>query len=322
MADRPVKELGGRTPLEAARTPAMDDIAREGIVGFVQTIPRGMNPGTDVAMLSVLGYDPKKYFTGRGPLEAVSLLGLWLRESQIAFRCNLVTVGDGKLVDYSGGHVRSEEAHLLIDAVNKELGCEAIKFFGGVGYRHIMIIDEEADDFPQRVGLSAQDLCSTRCFPPHDVVGEDLRKIYPKGRGEKFLIELMEESFKILDGHEVNQVRRDLGENPANMIWLWGQGKAPALPTLQERFGVRGAVISAVDVVNGIGKYAGLEIIRVPGATGYFDTNYEGKAEYAIRALEDKDFVLIHVEAPDEAGHMGDWKAKIRAGTWEHIGRW
>lgn len=298
-ADYPVEELGGKTPLQVANTPNMDSMARKGLLGLVKTIPEGMGAGSDVASLSLLGYDPAKYYTGRGPLEA-AYRGIRLGRDDIAFRCNLITVEAGKLKDYSSGHITSEEAAVLIKAVDEALGTEKIQFSPGVSYRHLMVA---------RDGLAIE----ARCAPPHDVIGEPLDKNMPQGEGADFLRKLMEESVPVLDNHPINQKRIAQGKNPANMIWLWGQGKAPQLPTFKERFNLTGAVISAVDVIKGIGYYAGLRILEVEGATGYFDTNYEGKAEKALEALRQDDFVFVHVEATDEAGHEGDIKAKVKA---------
>lgn len=298
-ADIPLKEIGGKTPLEIANTPNLDFIARNGIVGRVKTIPDGAGAGSDVASLSLLGYDPLKYYTGRGPLEA-AYHGISLVGEDIAFRCNLVTAEDEILKDYSAGHISSDEAAVLIGELDTKLGSKDIRFYPGVGYRHLMILKKGGSP-------------KTQCFPPHDVIGKPIKDILPQGEGAELLRELIEESRSILEGSEINQERKRQGKNPANMIWLWGQGRAPKLPTFKEKFGLTGAVISAVDVIKGIGFYAGLKIAQVEGATGYFDTNYEGKAEKALEILETDDFVFVHVEAPDEAGHMGDLEAKVKA---------
>jgi 2,3-bisphosphoglycerate-independent phosphoglycerate mutase len=302
MADYPVQELGGRTPLEAARTPNMDFIARYGILGRVKTIPDKATPGSDVAAITIFGYDADKYYTGRGPLEAVNL-GIGVEEKDLVFRCNLVTVSGDTLVDYSAGHISSKEGKLLMKSLEKGLGDEHFKFYPGISYRNILLV---------RDGVSRH-LDKPVCKPPHDVAGQSVSKNLPKGESAEVLIGLMEESRKILEKHEVNQVRVDLKENPANMIWLWGQGKKPAMPSFQEKYGVAGSVISAVDLIKGLGLVLGLEVIRVPGATGYYDTNYQGKARAAIKSLQKSDFVFVHVEAPDEAGHNGDLREKITA---------
>ncbi|MCM8765502.1 MAG: cofactor-independent phosphoglycerate mutase [Candidatus Omnitrophica bacterium] len=296
MQDRPIPDLEGTTPLEVAKTPALDFIAREGKVGWAKTIPAKMQAGSDVAIMSLLGYDPQVYYTGRGPLEAVNL-GIELKESEVAFRCNLVTVEDGVMVDYSAGHISSAEAKTLINFLNQKLSTEDIHFYPGVSYRHIMVAREIGADL--------------KCFPPHDIMGKRIDKFLPEGKDAQIIIELMQSSRKILLNHEINQVRIDLKENPANMVWFWGQGKKPELPRFKEKFGVKGRVISAVDLIKGLGRIIGLEPIYVEGATGYYDTNYSGKAEAALEALKKNDFVFLHVEAPDEAGHNGDLRAKI-----------
>lgn len=297
-ADYPLDELDGKTPLQAASTPQMDFLASKGSIGQVKTIPSGMNPGSDVAILSLLGYDPRKYYSGRGPLEAASM-GIKLTQDQTAFRCNLVTVDKGTLTDYSAGHISSEEAVSLIEVIQKKLGGSEYTFYPGVSYRHLMVADG--------------DFSSTVCMPPHDVIGKSVEQILPRGIGSEVLRRLMEASTEILKEHGINRSRSSEGKNPANMIWLWGLGKAPKMPTMKEKYGLEGAVISAVDLVKGIGSYAGLQPIVVPEATGYFDTNYLGKARFALQAIGQKDFVFVHIEAPDEAGHIGSVKEKIRA---------
>lgn len=301
MADYPIKELNNKTPLEVARTPNMDFIARYGILGRVKTIPDKMSPASDVANMSILGYDPKTYYTGRGPLEAANL-GIQLEGNDIAFRCNFITTNKDALLDYSAGHITTKEAGILIDFLNKKLGSQGIKFYCGVSYRNLMVIKN-----------ASQDLLTTSCFPPHDIIGKSIAKHLPKGKGEEVLIRLMKESAKILASHEINQVRIDLRENPADMIWLWGQGKRPNLPTYKQKYNLSGSVISAVDLIKGIGRLIGLEVVNVPGATGFYDTDYAGKAKAAIKSLADKDFVFVHVEAPDEAGHNANLREKITA---------
>lgn len=297
-ADYPLDELDGRTPLQAAVTQQMDALAANGIMGRAKTIPPGMNPGSDVANLSLLGYDPKKYYTGRGPLEAASM-NVVLSENETAFRCNLVTVENGILKDYSAGHISTEEAASLIRAVQNSLGDENFTFYSGVSYRHLMV--------------TKTDFSATLCTPPHDIVGKPIDEVLPRGDGSKIIRELMFNSVKILEQHKVNRTRHLEKKSAANMIWLWGQGKAPAMPQFKEKYGLEGAIISAVDLIKGIGRVAGLDAVNVPGATGYFDTDYLAKAQFAIESLEEKDFVFVHVEAPDEAGHTGNTKEKIRA---------
>ncbi len=296
MADYPIPELGGLTPLQAADTPNMDFIAKHGKCGLAKTVPDDMPPGSDVANLSIMGYDPQKYYSGRGPLEAASI-GIDLQKDEIAFRCNLITEKNGLLADYSCGHISSEEAGILIKAVDKELG-KSCRFYAGVSYRHLLVMKQ---------GENAQ------CTPPHDVVGQSIEDVMPHGESSEFLISLIRDSKSILENHEVNNKRKKAGKNIANLIWPWGQGKAPDMPLFNNMFGVCGSIISAVDLLKGIGKYAGLNIIEVPGATGYLDTNFSGKAQYALASLKERDFVLVHVEAPDEAGHMGNIEAKIKA---------
>jgi 2,3-bisphosphoglycerate-independent phosphoglycerate mutase len=302
MADYPIEGLGKKTPLEAAKTANMDFIARHGRLGRIKTIPDNLTPGSDVAIISILGYDPNKYYSGRGPLEAANL-GISLGQSDIAFRCNLITAGEDNLIDYSAGHISSKEAEILIRHIDEKLGTDKIKFYPGVSYRHVMVINEA--EFP---GLE-----KVSCKPPHDIIGQSISKNLPKGKDAEVIIKLMSDSKVALEGHEINMVRIDLKENPANMIWLWGQGKSPALPKFADKYGLKGSVISAVDLIKGLGRILGLEVINVPGATGYYDTDYKGKAEAALKALKNNDFVFVHVEAPDEAGHNGDLREKITA---------
>lgn len=303
MADYPLEELGGRTPLEAAQTPNMDALACSGVVGIVRTIPARMPPGSDIANLNLLGYDVAKYYTGRAPLEAASR-GIELSDDEVAFRCNLVTVDDGIMVDYSAGHITSEEAAELIAAVDAELGGSALKFHPGVSYRHLLITR------PENGKSWDTDL---DCTPPHDIVGQSINGHLPRGEDEQLFRKLMHDSVGVLSDHRVNRRRLESGKRPANMIWLWGQGRRPSIPTFSELYGMTGAVISAVDLIRGIGKYAGLSVVHVPGATGYFDTDYAGKAGHGLDALKRCDFLFVHVESPDEAGHVGDVKEKIRA---------
>ena len=299
MADEPLEELGGKTVLQKANTPNMDHIARSGRTGLARTVPEGMHPGSDVANMSIIGYDPKKYYSGRAPLEAASM-GIKIAGDDVAFRCNLITINDGLITDYSSGHITNAEAKELIEAVDAKLGNATFSFYPGISYRHLLV---------SKGALGAE----TQCTPPHDVIDQDRRLHMPVGKDSEVVSELIEASMPILENHPVNEKRINEGKNPGNSIWLWGQGFAPAFPLFSELYGLKGAIISAVDLVNGIGIYAGLDVIQVPGATGYLDTNYKGKGEYAMKALDDHDFVFVHVEAPDEAGHMGNLKAKIQA---------
>jgi 2,3-bisphosphoglycerate-independent phosphoglycerate mutase len=298
MADFPLDELGGKTPLQAAKTPNMDRLAQGGEIGLVKTIPDGFMPGSDVANLSVLGYDPSKYFTGRAPLEAASM-GIDLDASDVAFRCNLVTIEDSTMADFSAGHISTREASELIQEINKGLSNDQISFYPGVSYRHLMVWKNGKE------GAS--------CTPPHDISGLPIKDYLPVREGAEFLKDLMIHSQNLLPKHPVNQERVRQGKHPANSIWLWGQGRRPSMPTFQEKFGLTGSVIAAVDLVKGLGIYAGLSPVHVPGATGYFDTNYRGKAQASLESLQGRDFVYLHVESPDEAGHIGDIQEKIRA---------
>lgn len=306
MGDRPLKELGGKTPLEVARIPNMDFIAKNGTVGNAVTIPESLAPASDVANLALLGYDPIKYYKGRGPLEAANM-DVTLKKGDVALRCNLVTISDDKMADYSAGHISNKEAHNLIKFIDKKLGSEAVRFYPGVSYRHLAVI------ISGKTNLKEEDLMKTVCTPPHDILGKPIARYLPRGPASGFLTDLMLESKEILGSHDINKVRVDLGENPANMLWLWGQGIKPGMPSFYEKFKLQGSIISAVDLIKGIGKIIGLEPINVPGATGYYDTDYGAKAKYALDSLKKNDFVFVHVEAPDEAGHNGDIRAKITA---------
>ncbi|WP_048178947.1 cofactor-independent phosphoglycerate mutase [Methanosarcina siciliae] len=299
MADYPIEELGGRTILQAARTPAMDSIAARGKAGLAKTVPEGFPPGSDVANMSIFGYDPAIYYSGRAPLEAASM-GVHLAADDVAFRCNLVTIENGKIKDYSAGHISSDEAEILIDTLDFELRTEKVRFYPGISYRHLIVAGND---------LGAE----TECTPPHDITGEKKDDYLPGGKDGEFFSDLIEASTVVLELHPVNLKRVQEGKNPANSIWVWGQGYAPKFRTFQELYGKSGAIISAVDLLKGIGIYAGLDVIEVPGATGYLDTNYEGKASAAIEALKTRDFVFVHVEAPDEAGHEGSLVKKMKA---------
>jgi len=302
MADYPIPELGDRTPIEAARTPNLDFIAMHGRLGRIKTIPEKMTPASDVANMSILGYNPKEFYCGRGPLEAANL-GIELEEGDVAFRCNLITATADIMVDYSAGHISSKEAAILIKAVDEKLGKGNFRFYPGISYRHLMLAKNGALDALDQI----------KCVAPNDIPGKSISKNLPKGKNSQILTDMMVRSQEILANHEINQVRIDLKENPGNMIWFWGQGKKPNMPKFAEKYGVTGSVISAVDLIKGLGKIIGLDVINVPGATGYYDTDYEGKARAALKSLETKDFVFVHVEAPDEAGHNGDLKEKITA---------
>jgi len=302
MFDNPIEQLGQKTPLEVARKTNMDHMAQNGFTGLVQTIPDKMKPGSDIGNMAILGYDPSVHHTGRAPLEAANQ-NIILAQDEIAFRCNLVTIVDEQMADYSAGHISTKEAAVLMEAISRQLGSKEIKFIAGKSYRHLLVL--KVND-PQKY-------MEIKTTPPHDISGKKIKSFLPQGEGSQVLLDLMEKSKGVFQNHSINQVRLDLKENPATMIWLWGQGTKPDLPLFKTKFGIAGSIISAVDLVNGIGRLAGLEIIDVPGVTGYYDTNYLGKAEYALSSLKKKDFVYIHIEAPDEAGHSGDLKAKIAA---------
>ena len=302
MADEPIAALNGKTPLEHAHTPAMDGLARDGEIGLAQTIPPGFPPGSDVANLSVFGYDPRICYSGRSPLEAASM-GVALGPADVAFRLNLVTLGEGPcgeiMEDFSAGHITTEEARQLLLFLQENLGSREFEFFPGVSYRHLLVWRAGRDDL--------------QFTPPHDISGQPIGAFLPSGDGAPVLMDLAAKARRLLAGHPVNQARLAAGKKPANAIWLWGHGRAPQMEPITARYGLSGAVISAVDMIKGIGIYAGLDVINVPGATGYLDTNYLGKAEYALEALRSRDYIYVHVEAPDEASHGGLLQEKIQA---------
>jgi 2,3-bisphosphoglycerate-independent phosphoglycerate mutase len=297
MADIPYQELDGRTPLEYAQTPNMDRVARSGRVGRVQTVPDGLPPGSDVANMSLMGYDAQKYYQGRAPIEAASM-GVPLKADDIAFRCNLVTLRDGRMADYSAGHIETEDARELILELQRELGNDRIRFYPGVSYRHLLVISGFAEGV-------------LKCTPPHDISGKLWNEYLPSGSGE--LVSLMERARPVLARAGTNKRRAGGGKLPATDIWLWGQGRSIRLPSMKERFSLSGSVISAVDLVQGLGVLAGLTVRKVKGATGYLGTNYAGKVAAAKDALREGDFVFIHVEAPDETSHEGALQKKIQA---------
>lgn len=303
MADFPIEELSGKTPLEYAVTPNMDSIAAAGVTGLMKTIPDGCLPGSDIGSMSILGYDPVKYYTGRSPLEAASM-GVELGKSDVAFRLNLVNIleenGNKIMHDYSGGHINTEEAAEIIKTFQEKLGNDKVSFYPGVSYRHLMVANNI-------------DINGLQTVAPHDIPDKQIDEYLPHGTGGKEVLEIMQKANEILKAHPVNLERIRSGKLPANSIWLWGQGYKPSMHTMKEEYGISGSVISAVDLVKGIGKYAGLKVISVPGATGYLDTNYNGKVEYGMESLDSGDFVYIHVEAPDEASHEGSVSDKIKA---------
>jgi 2,3-bisphosphoglycerate-independent phosphoglycerate mutase len=305
MSDWPIDEIGGRTPLEAAIKPNMDKLIKSGVAGVANTIPEGMPAGSDVANLSVFGFNPKTYYTGRSPLEAISM-GLKLNSDDTALRCNLVTLSnveayeDCTMVDYSAGEITTEESTVLMKAVAEGLNREGISFYPGISYRHCLIWKNGPMDI--------------KLTPPHDISGKKITGYLPMGPGYETALELMKKSTEILKNHPVNKSRMERGLNPANSIWLWGQGKKPEVPLFIEKYGLCGSVISAVDLIKGIGIASGMKSVNVEGATGNIKTNFKGKAEAALKELrEGRDLVYIHIEAPDECGHQGQLKEKIRS---------
>jgi len=304
MADFPVAELGNRTPLQVATKPTMDRIARAGRCGSFVTVEDDMPPGSEVANLTVLGYDPKKCHQGRGVLEAASL-GVSLRDTDVAMRCNLICLVDGRIKNHSAGHIPSEEAAELIRYSDRNLDGEGVRLWPGVSYRHLLVLDHGSPDVD--------------CAPPHDHVGEPAADLLVKPRNRDaeqtaaLLNSIIRRSWELLPSHPVNEKRVAQGKDPANSLWPWSPGRKPQMATYKELYGITGAVISAVDLIRGVGVYAGLDIVTVEGATGLIDTNYEGKADACLAALADHDFVFVHVEASDEAGHSRDAKQKILA---------
>jgi 2,3-bisphosphoglycerate-independent phosphoglycerate mutase len=303
MADYPSKLLGGKTPLECALTPFLDQIAAQGTLGLVDTIPQGLTPGSDVANLSVLGYNPAETYTGRGPLEAASM-GISLGPNDIAYRCNLVTIGDqgtdqAFMDDFTAGRISSAEAGEIIQDINKKLSSSQLQFFPGVGYRHLLVWRDAAG--------------SPQTAPPHDIPGKAIAQYLPTGDCAVEVNELMRKAAEVLKDHPINVKRLADGKREANSIWLWGQGRKPQIVPLTQKYDFKGGMISAVDLLNGLGVIAGLKVLRVEGATGYIDTNYEGKANMALDALKFMDFVFLHLEAPDEMGHEGNAEGKIQA---------
>jgi 2,3-bisphosphoglycerate-independent phosphoglycerate mutase len=297
-ADEPIEQFGGKTIFEAAEIPNIDKISQTGRLGLVQTVAEKMSPGSDVAMMSLLGYDAQRYYTGRAPIEAVAM-NIELEPTDWVFRCNLVTIADEKMADHSAGHISSAEGAKIVEDLNKMLGSKTIRFYPGVSYRHICVI--KGMDF------------DVYTEPPHDIIGQPVMKNFPRGKNAEILVNLMAQSRQLLAEHEINRIRRDLGENPVSSIWLWGQGKKAAMDSFQNRFGFKGAAITAVDLVRGLAKLIGFDLIKVEGATGFADTNYKGKAEAAIQALDKYDIVLVHIEGPDEAGHAGNADLKKKA---------
>ena len=296
-ADRPIEDLDNKTPLQAANIPNMDRLATEGRIGTTANVPDGFEPGSDIAILSLMGYPPEEFYSGRAPLEAAAH-NLRIADDEWVFRCNIVTIIDDIMEDYCAGQISTQEAEPIISALAGTLSETGIRFSLGVGYRHLVIIPGDMN-----VTTTA----------PHDILGKPIAKHLPDGRGSEILLALMEKARTILKDCDINAVRKDLGENPATDVWLWGQGKMPSMPAFAERFGLRGASITAVDLVRGLSRLIGWELIEVDGATGYVNTNYAGKGDAAVRAIDDYDLVLVHVEATDEAGHNANYTEKVYA---------
>lgn len=301
MADYHRGVLGNKTPLELANKPAIDALARRGQVGLIKTIDEGLKPGSDVANLSVIGYDPRKYYTGRSPLEALSV-GVDMAINDTVFRVNLVTLSaeekleDRVMIDYSAGEITTEEAHILMKDIDDALGG-MIKFYGGTSYRNLALLKDTK--------------CDTEFTPPHDIMDKKIGEYLPTGEGNSVFADLIEKSIEILKNHPINLARIEQGKRPASSIWFWGKGTKPNLPKFQDLYNLKGAVISAVDLLKGIAVGCSMDVISVEGATGTLHTNFQGKAEACIKALDDHDYVYVHIEAPDECGHQGDAQGKI-----------
>ena len=306
MADYPVEELGNKTPLEAADTPNMDALAKTAQVGLIKTVADGLKPGSDVANLSVLGYDPMECYTGRSPLEAGSI-GIDMKDTDVSLRCNLVTLSDEAnyedktILDYCADDISTEEAEILVNYLGEKLNNDEFRFYSGVSYRHCLIWNNGTLD----IGTLT---------PPHDITGKPIKEYVPKHPNAAKLYDLMKKSYDLLKDHPVNKAREEKGLRPANSIWLWGEGVRANLINFKEKFGVKASMISAVDLLKGIGKFSGMNVVEVEGATGYIDTNFEGKAQAAIDEFKNgQDFVYIHVEAPDECGHRHEIENKPKA---------
>jgi len=298
MSDHPQPEFGGKTPMQVAQKPNMDRICAAGETGLLNTGVPELPMGSDVGNMTVLGYDPRKYYSGRAPLEALNL-GVELAKGETAFRCNLVHIKDGVMDDYSAGHISTNDAGELIKMLGKRVGTDKLRFVPGTQYRHLVMI--------KGAGFE-----NAKCTPPHDISGKKIEAFLPTGAKGGELKQLMLDSQFLLEGHEVNRERRSEGKKTANMIWLWGQGKGVEFPSFESRFHVKGAVISAVDLIKGLGRALSLDVIEVPGVTGWIDTNFKGKADAALKVLKKKDFVFVHFEVTDEAGHKGDHATKVK----------
>jgi 2,3-bisphosphoglycerate-independent phosphoglycerate mutase len=297
--DDPLPELDGRTPLEAARIPHMDSVSEAGVLGRIVTVPEGFTPGTDVATLTLFGYDPHRYYSGRAPLEACAK-GIVARPDQLIFRCNFVTVEDGRMRDFTAGHISQEGADALVAALDAGLRDEGCSVFAGVSYRNLLL-------------LADADEVEVKCAPPHDIPDREVKDHLPTGRGAERVLRVMERGGEIVRAHSATAARRARGERAATGIWLWGQGKPRPLEAFRTRFGLDGSVITGVDIIRGLAVAMGMKLIHVPGATGYIDTDFDGKGRAAVEAIEENDLVVVHVEAADEAGHQGMAAEKVRA---------
>ncbi len=303
-SDEPIKELGNKTPLMAAKTPYIDSLCKDGVSGLLDTVPPSLHPGSEVANMMVMGYDAEKYYRGRGVLEAASM-GVKTSLTDLVFRCNLISIEDEKILNHSAGHISTEEAKEIMEYLQEKLGSKMVNFHPGVSYRHLMVLNGGSDKI--------------NCVPPHDIPGKDFKEFLPTAKDDNaqetidIVVDLMLKSKELLKDHPVNVRRREAGKPAADMIWPWSAGNTPDMPTMKDLYGIEsGAVISAVDLIYGLGAYAGLKAIHVPGSTGLYDTNYEGKAEAAIKALKENQYVFLHIEASDEAGHEGDFKLKTK----------
>jgi 2,3-bisphosphoglycerate-independent phosphoglycerate mutase len=298
-ADMPLAAFGGKTVFEAAEKPNLDAVAVDGIQGLCRTVPPPLQPGSDVAMMAVLGYNPAQYYTGRAPIEAVAQ-GIDVTEDDWIFRCNLATIKDDVMADHSAGHISNEEGKVLIDVLNTAFADDRKRFYPGVGYRHLMVIN----------GYDFSDIVTS---PPHDHIGVKIADLLPKGKNAEILVEIITKSRGLFKEHDINRVRRIAGKNEASSAWFWGQGKKARMEPFEKKYGLKGAAITAVDLVKGLARLTGFDYIKVEGATGYFDTNYRAKGLAGIEALKTYDVVLVHVEATDEAGHAGDAAIKKKA---------
>ena len=300
-AGYPLPQRGGKTSLELANTSYLDALAAGGRVGLTRTVPEGMEPGSAVACMSIVGYDPRKYYKGRSAIEALSM-GIDIGQGEVVFRCNLVAIKDGRMLDYSAGHITTGEAKALIAALDKNLGSAGTRFFPGVSYRHILKLQGH------------EEALEAVCTPPHDIPGKPVAEFLPKGQGSEILNDLMRRSEAVLKEHPINLLRQSRGEVPATTIWLfWSSGQVPDLPSFHQAYGLKAAMISGVDLLRGIAQMAKMEIINVPGVTDGLDNDYAAQGDGALKALESHDLIVVHVEAPDESGHSGSIEHKVEA---------